>query len=211
MQKCKNKSERTSQKVKGFIEIVHCQLVHHKLPVLLTSATSWCWTMQWTAGSIAGQHQHQRACIRSPEMLRNGGITFNSRIAIFPSCGTYSFMLNRTHLCSVSHTDRPADQCCSAPAAVALKRPAGPGRSETLPVFSVSFPLMLWEKSLTTLLMHITYSVEGETRCKILTNDGTALRTVHIIGADFHPTVEVHLSGRLHTAVSAEMHTFTFL
>lgn len=38
--------------------------------------------------------------------------------------------------------------------------------------------------------------------CGILTNEGTTLRTVNIIRADFHPTIEVHLSERKHIARS---------
>lgn len=53
-----------------------------------------------------------------------------------------------------------------------------------------------------------TYSVQSETYCNVLTNDGATLCTVNMICADFHPTVEVHLREGLHIAMSAEMHTF---
>lgn len=68
---------------------------------------------------------------------------------------------------------------------------------------------MLWEEK--QKLNDSTYGVQGETYWNILTNNGATLRTVIIVCADFYPTVEVDLSERLHTAMSAEIHTFILL
>lgn len=75
--------------------------------------------------------------------------TFVSSAAVVPSCRNYSFVLSRTYLCSVSDMRSPPVQCCSVPAAVALKRWAGPGRTQKLPLVSVSHPQMLLEDSWT--------------------------------------------------------------
>lgn len=187
--KYKIKSESTFKKMISFIYIVHS-----------TCASQACCTSAFWHFVILDRTAMSSTSSRAtPTPERVNSVTWStdkeeekSLYCSFyhDSFGVTGFVLSRTYWCCVSHMDCPPVLCRSVPAAGGLRTSAAPGRTRMSSLFYVSRPRMLRQEMGKGTCIQTTHSAVSH---DILTDDGTALCTVEMISADFHPTVEIHL------------------